>query len=70
MIICSCYGLSDQDARQAISRGALDRRQLAERLGLQDGCGGCLARFDELLERERSRRGLPPLATLPSARSA
>jgi bacterioferritin-associated ferredoxin len=55
MYICLCKGITDNQIREAVEKGATRFRQVRQELGLASQCGKCgiLARevFDQSMER-------------------
>lgn len=68
MIICSCAGVTDRQARDAIDAGASSVEELSRKLrGAGADCGACRASLGDLLDpgaRER-QMGNQPRRTAP-----
>lgn len=60
MVVCHCRGVTDRAIRRAVREGACSRPAVARACAAGQGCGGCGAAIDEILERELG--GETPLA--------
>lgn len=48
MILCSCSGLTDTEARMALAKGCTTRAQIYKFCGKRPKCGGCFGNLQRL----------------------
>ena len=58
MYLCLCQAVKEADVRQALTDGARNVEELAERLGVGTGCGGCRELAQGLIDEENRQPAL------------
>ncbi len=64
MIVCHCQEVTDRAIRQAVRKGARNRREVARSCKAGATCGGCRPAIDQILASERSRERRAELSSL------
>jgi bacterioferritin-associated ferredoxin len=62
MYICICKAVTDGQIREAISRGACTRKELAQCLKVGKDCGKCAAELSQLIAIHAPRQCSPQLS--------
>jgi nitrite reductase (NADH) large subunit len=56
VIVCHCFVIRAADVDSAVAGGACSLRDVRRACGAEDGCGGCNATIEDLLDAHAHRR--------------